>query len=114
MVLSFAARRARGDSRRVLMQHVVRRSALILLIGYAIRILPFFNFSHMRYPGVLQRIAVVYLCASVITLWTSTPRADHLDCRTARRLLCGDAVRPGTGMRSRRMDDAALQPGRMA
>jgi predicted acyltransferase len=26
----------------------------------------------MRYPGVLQRIAVVYLCASVITLWTST------------------------------------------
>jgi predicted acyltransferase len=71
MVLSFAARRARGDSRRVLMQHVVRRSALVLLIGYAIRILPFFNLSHMRYPGVLQRIAVVYLCASVITLWTA-------------------------------------------
>jgi predicted acyltransferase len=72
MVLSFAARRARGDSRRLLMQHVARRSALILLIGYAIRILPFFNFAHMRYPGVLQRIAIVYLCASVITLWTST------------------------------------------
>jgi predicted acyltransferase len=72
MVLSFAARRARGDSRRSLMQHVARRSALILLIGYAIRILPYFHFSHMRYPGVLQRIAVVYLCASVITLWTST------------------------------------------
>jgi predicted acyltransferase len=72
MVLSFAARRARGDSRRVLMQHAVRRTAMILLIGYAIRILPLFNFSHMRYPGVLQRIALVYLCASVITLWTSS------------------------------------------
>lgn len=72
MVLSFAARQARGDSRRILMQHVARRSALILLIGYAIRILPFFSFAHMRYPGVLQRIAVVYLFASVITLWTST------------------------------------------
>jgi predicted acyltransferase len=24
----------------------------------------------MRYPGVLQRIALVYLCASAITLWT--------------------------------------------
>jgi len=70
MVLSFAARRARGDSRRVLMKHVARRSALILLIGYAIRILPYVDFSHMRYPGVLQRIALVYLCASVITLWT--------------------------------------------
>src|ERR1041385_5516860 len=72
MVLSFAARRARGDSRQSLMQHVARRSALILLIGYAIRILPFFHLAHMRYPGVLQRIAVVYLCASVLTLWTST------------------------------------------
>ena len=72
MVLSFTARRARGDSRLTLMKHVARRSALILLIGYAIRILPYVDFSHMRYPGVLQRIALVYLCASVIALWTST------------------------------------------
>jgi predicted acyltransferase len=72
MVLSFAARRARGDSRQTLTKHVARRSALILLIGYAIRILPYVDFSHMRYPGVLQRIALVYLCASVIALWTST------------------------------------------
>jgi predicted acyltransferase len=71
MVLSFAVRRERGNSRRVLMKHVARRSALILLIAYAIRILPSVDFSHMRYPGVLQRIAVVYLCASVITLWTT-------------------------------------------
>ena len=72
MVMSFAARRERGDSRGTLMKHVARRSALILLIGYAIRIQPFFDFSNMRYPGVLQRIALVYLCASVITLWTAT------------------------------------------
>src|SRR5579859_3188661 len=72
MVLSFAARRARGDSRQSLLKHAARRSALILLIGYAIRILPYVDFAHMRYPGVLQRIALVYLCASVITLWTST------------------------------------------
>jgi predicted acyltransferase len=72
MVLSFAVRRARGDSRLLLMKHVARRSVLILLIGYAIRTLPYVDFSHMRYPGVLQRIAVVYLFASMITLWTST------------------------------------------
>jgi predicted acyltransferase len=72
MVMSFAARRARGDSRAALMKHAVRRTVLILLIGYAIYILPNFNFSHLRYPGVLQRIALVYLCASAITLWTST------------------------------------------
>jgi predicted acyltransferase len=72
MVLSFSTRRARGDSRQTLIKHVARRSALMLLIGYAIRILPYVDFSHMRYPGVLQRIALVYLFASVITLWTST------------------------------------------
>ncbi|MFL6313947.1 MAG: acyltransferase family protein [Terriglobales bacterium] len=72
MVLSFAARRARGDSRQSLMKHAARRSLLILLIGYAIRILPYVDLSHMRYPGVLQRIAVVYLFASAVTLWTST------------------------------------------
>ena len=72
MILSFAARRARGDSRLALMKHAVRRSVLILLIGYAIRILPYVDFSHMRYPGVLQRIALVYLCASAITLWSSS------------------------------------------
>jgi len=71
MVLSFAARRMRGDSRRLLMQHVARRSGLILLIGYAIRILPYVDFSHIRYPGVLQRIALVYLFGAMITLWTS-------------------------------------------
>jgi predicted acyltransferase len=45
---------------------------LILAIGYAIRILPYVDFSRMRYPGVLERIALVYLCASIITLWTGS------------------------------------------
>jgi predicted acyltransferase len=71
MVLSFAARRARGDSRRELVKHVARRSAVILLIGWLIHLQPYFDFSRLRYPGVLPRIAVVYLCTSVITLWTA-------------------------------------------
>jgi predicted acyltransferase len=71
MVLSFKTRQMRGDSRRELLKHVARRSALILLIGWFIHLQPYFDFSRMRYPGVLTRIAVVYLCASVITLWTA-------------------------------------------
>lgn len=71
MVLSFAKRQEAGDSRGQLMKHVLRRSALILAIGWLIRLVPSFNFAHMRWPGVLPRIAVVYLCASVITLWTA-------------------------------------------
>ena len=114
MVLSFAARRARGDSRLALFKHAARRSALILLIGYAIRILPYVNFSHMRYPGVLQRIAVVYLCASVITLWT----AQRGRILWIVGLLAGYyavfAFCPGTGMRPCSVDDAALLAGWMA
>ncbi len=71
MVFSFAAREARGDSRRELMKHVVRRGVLILLIGWLIHLQPYFDFVRMRYAGVLPRIAVVYLCASVIMLWTA-------------------------------------------
>ena len=70
MVLSFEARLARGDSRRDLLKHTVRRSALILLIGWFIHLQPYFDFARMRFPGVLSRIAVVYLCAALITLFT--------------------------------------------
>lgn len=71
MVLSFAARQERGASRRDLLKHAARRSAIILLIGWFIHLQPYFNFSRMRFPGVLPRIAVVYLCASLITLATA-------------------------------------------
>jgi predicted acyltransferase len=71
MVLSLAARQARGDSRRELMKHVAWRSALILLIGWLLHLAPYFHFSRMRFPGVLPRIAVVYSCAGMITLWTA-------------------------------------------
>jgi predicted acyltransferase len=70
MVLSFAKRLARGESRRELMKHVTRRSALLLLIGWLLHLQPYFDFTRMRFPGVLPRIAVVYLFASIITLWT--------------------------------------------
>lgn len=70
MVLSFASRRARGASRPELLKHAARRGALILLIGWLLYLEPYFDFAHMRFPGVLPRIAVVYLFASMITLWT--------------------------------------------
>src|SRR5262249_16715221 len=61
----------RGDARWDLLKHAARRSAVILLIGWFIHLQPYFNFSRMRFPGVLPRIALVYLCASVITLATA-------------------------------------------
>jgi len=45
---------------------IFRRSALIFLIGLFLNAFPFFDFSTLRIPGVLQRIAVCYFVASLI------------------------------------------------
>ena len=49
---------------------IARRSAVIFLLGLFIAAFPFFDFSTLRIPGVLQRIAVCYLVASLIFLHT--------------------------------------------
>ncbi|HWF13394.1 MAG TPA: DUF5009 domain-containing protein [Candidatus Acidoferrales bacterium] len=78
LTLSFAARIARGISRRALVLHVVRRSAVIFLIGLFLNGFPDFDFSSIRIMGVLQRIALCYLVAGLLYLFTfqTEPRAD--------------------------------------
>lgn len=69
MVLSFAARRRRGETRRALAGHVVRRSAIIVFLGLFLAAFPFFHLSTLRIPGVLQRIGVCYLLAATAYLF---------------------------------------------
>ena len=74
LTLSFAARLARGASRGKLMLHVLRRSALLVLLGLAVNWYPKFNLHTLRIPGILQRIGVCYLLASLLYLgsdWVS-------------------------------------------
>jgi predicted acyltransferase len=68
MVFSYDARRARGHSRRELMLHVLKRSAVIFALGLFLNGFPWFNLATIRIAGVLQRIAVVYLIAGAIVL----------------------------------------------
>lgn len=70
MTLSFASRIARGVTRGALVIHVVRRSALIFAIGLFLNGFPAFDFSSIRIPGVLQRIALCYLAAGLLYLAT--------------------------------------------
>jgi predicted acyltransferase len=70
MTLSFASRIARGVTRRALVIHVVRRSALIFAIGLFLNGFPDFDFSSIRIMGVLQRIALCYLVAGLLYLMT--------------------------------------------
>lgn len=54
-----------GITREVYLK-IFRRSALIFLLGLFLTLFPFFDFSIVRIPGVLQRIGVCYLIASLI------------------------------------------------
>ena len=68
MVLSFDARRARGTTRGALLLHALKRAAIIFALGIFLEGYPF-DLPSMRIPGVLQRIALVYLISSAIVLY---------------------------------------------
>ena len=69
LVFSFHARLERGDSRRALVLHTLRRSAILFAIGLGLNGLAALQFGTWRIPGVLQRIAVVYCAAALLTLF---------------------------------------------
>jgi predicted acyltransferase len=69
MVYSFRARLERGAQRSTLMLHVLRRSAIIFAIGFFLAAFPRFHLSTVRIPGVLARIAVVYLFTGAAYLY---------------------------------------------
>jgi len=50
--------------------HIIRRALIIFIIGMLFRLIPRFDFYHLRIPGVLPRIAVVYLVISLLYLKT--------------------------------------------
>jgi predicted acyltransferase len=68
--LAFGRRMESGGSKRDLYLKIVRRTLIIFALGIFLAGFPYFNFSTIRIPGVLQRIAVCYLFASVIFLNT--------------------------------------------
>ena len=120
MVFSFASRLKHGDSRGHLMLHVVKRAAILFAIGvFVINSFPdHYNLSTIRIEGVLQRIAVCYLIASVVTLWggTRTRIAVIVTCLLGYWILMRFVPVPGFGVPTRDIPllDPDRQPGRMA
>jgi predicted acyltransferase len=71
MVFSFASRLKRGESRSHLMLHSVRRAAILFALGVVLNGFPnHYHAATIRIEGVLQRIALCYLAATVLVLWT--------------------------------------------
>jgi predicted acyltransferase len=69
ITLSLGKRMAAGVARRTLFLQVLRRAAILYVLGLVVYAYPL-NLSTQRWLGVLQRIAICYLIASAIYLTT--------------------------------------------
>jgi len=68
ITFSFSKRTNEGDLSSALYLKILRRTILLFAVGYFLRVFPSFNFDSIRIPGVLQRIALCYLFASLLFL----------------------------------------------
>src|SRR4026209_2210134 len=71
VVFAIESRLARGATRGELARHAVQRAVILCLLGIVVNSFPFFELDHMRFYGVLQRIAVCYMEVSLLYLWDS-------------------------------------------
>jgi len=71
IVFSNEARMARGESKGTLRLHVLKRAVILFLFGLVVNGFPLFHLGTLRIYGVLQRIAICFLFASLLYLWNS-------------------------------------------
>lgn len=68
--LSLSARERQGASSAAIRAQILRRGALIILLGLLLQAFPFFpltRITQLRFPGVLQRIGLCYLAAALLS-----------------------------------------------
>ncbi|HEY0005179.1 MAG TPA: heparan-alpha-glucosaminide N-acetyltransferase domain-containing protein [Pyrinomonadaceae bacterium] len=70
ITLALGRRAESVGSKRALYLKIIRRTLIIFGLGLVLMGFPYYQLSTIRIPGVLQRIAVCYLFASVIFLNT--------------------------------------------
>ncbi|MGI8546091.1 MAG: acyltransferase family protein [Gemmatimonadaceae bacterium] len=69
--LSLTARRSRGATDREIMLNVIRRGAIIVLLGWLMAGFPYYpltRITEIRLPGVLPRIGVAYILGALVTM----------------------------------------------
>lgn len=70
ITLAFGRRVEEGRGKRDLYFKVIKRTAIIFGLGLFLNGFPYFQLATIRIPGVLQRIALCYLIASLVFLTT--------------------------------------------
>ena len=71
-VFSLASRQQRGQSRSQILVHALWRTLMLIAIGFLVNASPIvgFDIHTFRFEGVTQRIALCYLAAVVLELWS--------------------------------------------
>lgn len=77
ITLAFSGKKENHLPAKALYGRIIRRTLMLFALGLFLNGFPFFDLTTIRIPGVLQRIAVCYLVASVLFLHC-TPRAQAL------------------------------------
>ncbi len=70
IVLAYSKRLKSNSPKADLVKKIIKRSILIFAFGIALNLIGS-QFSHFRIPGVLQRIAIVFLICSLLFLFTT-------------------------------------------
>jgi len=71
ITLSFSKQLQKGITRNQVLKKSLWRAVKIFGIGLALRFLPTLDFSRFELPGVLQRIALVFLACAFLFLYTN-------------------------------------------
>jgi predicted acyltransferase len=69
IVLSLGKRLERGDSKSAIAVSILRRTVILFALGVVVNGFPHFPLHTLRIYGVLQRIALCYLCVGLFYLW---------------------------------------------
>jgi len=71
IVYSFGARQKRGETKRQIFLHAIKRSLILIAIGLLVNASPLIGLDlhTWRFEGVTQRIGICYFFASILELW---------------------------------------------
>ncbi|TAE41597.1 MAG: DUF5009 domain-containing protein [Sphingobacteriales bacterium] len=70
IVLAFYTAKS-SISHSILLVKILKRGAILIALGLLLNLFPYFDFGHVRIPGVLQRVGIVYIVCAVLFLKTS-------------------------------------------
>ena len=101
MAYSFSSRLKRGESRLALLRHVLWRGLILFTLGLFLNGFPnHYQLDSWQIYGVLQRIAICYVIAGTLALWTTkrTWIAVTLGCLAGYWIIMRYVPVPGFGV----------------